>query len=122
MNNNRRKIIVVLVFVCIAVAIQQRWRLALLLDPIDTHQLSADQIVLYGTEWCGYCARARAFLDQAGVPYTDKDIERSPAAAREFEHLGGRGVPLIRVGAQRLHGYDPNALREALRQLADQGA
>lgn len=119
MTATRRKLLLIAVFVSSLVLIQQRWRIALLLDPIDPETLLAP-VVLYSTQWCGYCAKTRQYLELTEVPYTEKDIEASEAARTEFETLGGRGVPLILVGNQRLHGFDPQQLHSALKRLSQE--
>ena len=102
----------VLFFVAVFLLGQNWWRLALLLDPIDPD--SSGEVVLYTTSWCPYCNKAREYLDQAGIPFQDFDIEKSPVAQREYTALQGRGVPVIVVGDTVVHGFDRQALRRAL--------
>ena len=56
-----------------------------------------DEIVLYGTSWCGDCHRARWFFDNYGIDYTDIDIDSDEAAAAKVIALnkGNRTVPTI---------------------------
>lgn len=70
---------------------------------------AAKQVVLYSTSWCGYCKQARAYFQQNGISYTDRDIEKDPAAKRAYEQLQGHGVPLIMIGSQRLEGFNPES-------------
>jgi len=72
------------------------------------------EVVIYTTEWCGYCKKAKAFLDARGVRYREVDVEASPEARQEFARLGGRGVPVILVGEQRMDGYDQGRLETML--------
>jgi hypothetical protein len=44
-------------------------------------------------------------------------VEASDSARREFASLGGRGVPVILVGSQRMDGYNAGRL-EAMLQSA----
>ncbi len=55
------------------------------------------EILFYGTAWCGDCRRARAFLNQNGIPYRFVDIDQDKAAAQLVERLnhGFRSVPTI---------------------------
>lgn len=57
----------------------------------------SDQIVMYGTSWCGDCHRARWFFDNYGIDYTDIDIEADEAAAAKVVAInnGNRSVPTI---------------------------
>jgi len=75
------------------------------------------KVVLYGTEWCGYCAQARDYLNERGVAFTDLDIETSERAKREHAALGGQGVPLILVGDHKLKGYNAQSLKAAVDSL-----
>jgi glutaredoxin-like YruB-family protein len=72
------------------------------------------QVTMYSTQSCGYCARARRYFDQQGVAYQDHDIERSQAARRAYQSLGGRGVPVIVIGDKVIHGFDEGQIRRAL--------
>ncbi|MEM8858538.1 MAG: mycoredoxin [Chloroflexota bacterium] len=56
-----------------------------------------NEIVLYGTSWCGDCHRARWFFDNYGIAYTDIDIEADEAAAAKVIAInkGNRSVPTI---------------------------
>ena len=64
-----------------------------------------EKIKLYTTTWCGYCKRAKAYLALRGIGYEELDAESSEQGKREFAALGGRGVPVILVGRQRMNGY-----------------
>jgi mycoredoxin len=54
-------------------------------------------MIIYGTNWCGDCRRARRFLDYHKIPYEWIDIDTNPDAekfVRETNH-GMRSVPTI---------------------------
>jgi len=63
------------------------------------------RVTLYGTQWCGSCAKARRHFETNGIPYDDYDIDRSADARRRYDQLGGHGVPLILVGDEQLTGF-----------------
>ena len=67
------------------------------------------RVVLYSTSWCGYCKQAAAHFRRQGIPFSERDIEKSASAAREFRRLEGRGVPVILVGDRRMNGFDATA-------------
>lgn len=75
---------------------------------------SQPEVVLYSTEWCGYCKAAREFFDASGIRYIEHDIEKSSTALAEHRKLGGRGVPLVVVGDDVVKGYNEPALRQLL--------
>jgi glutaredoxin len=72
-------------------------------------------VLLYATEWCGYCAATRSFFAAQGIRYTELDIEKSSVGRDGYRQLGGRGVPLIVIGEDVVHGYDESRLRALLK-------
>ncbi len=74
--------------------------------------LSAGQpeVLLYATDWCGYCAAARNFFQARGIRYTEFNIEKNSAAQEGYRKLGGNGVPLIVVGETVVHGFNEQEL------------
>jgi len=44
------------------------------------------------------------------------DIEKMPSKQREFKRLGGKGVPLITVGKQKMSGFSATRLESMLAQ------
>ncbi|MGE8068919.1 glutaredoxin family protein [Pseudomonas sp. NPDC089569] len=73
------------------------------------------RVVLYTTEWCGYCKLTRRFLDQKGIPYREFDIEKDAVARKAYEALGGGGIPFVDVNGTLIRGYDPDAILAALK-------
>ncbi|MEA2646193.1 MAG: hypothetical protein QOE92_1276 [Chloroflexota bacterium] len=86
------------------------------------------EVVIYTTPTCSYCAQAKRWFAEHGVTYTEYDITRDPARAAEVYRLTGQqAVPVIRVGAQVLVGYDPLQLARLIPmdpegQVASNGA
>jgi glutaredoxin len=72
----------------------------------------SNDVVLYGTSWCGYCKKARAWLKKKDVAFTERDVEKEPAAAQELATkaanagLQTTGVPVIDVHGQLVLGFD----------------
>ena len=73
------------------------------------------EIRMYSTEWCGYCKKARDYMARNRIRFTELDIEKSTAAHAEYKRLGGRGVPVILVGAQRMNGYSEERFAQMLK-------
>lgn len=71
-------------------------------------------VVLYATDWCGYCKAAREFFAINGISYVEHDIEKSSEALSQHRKLGGNGVPLIVVGDEVIKGYNEASLRQLL--------
>jgi glutaredoxin len=73
------------------------------------------EVKMYATDWCGYCKQARQYFGRNGVRFTEIDIEKSAAGRAEYERLGGRGVPVILVGAQRMNGFSEQSMSALLK-------
>ncbi len=60
--------------------------------------MASTDVTLYSTTWCGYCRRLKLQLDDAGITYTEIDVDRDAAAARYVEGVNGgnRTVPVVR--------------------------
>jgi glutaredoxin len=71
-------------------------------------------VKMLATSWCGYCAKARAYLNSRGIPFEELDVEKSAQGKQEYRALKGRGVPIILVGNQRMNGYDQGRLEGML--------
>ena len=56
-----------------------------------------DELVMYTTTWCGYCVRLKRFFDEAGIPYSEVNIELDPGAAEFVMSVNGgnRTVPTV---------------------------
>ena len=76
---------------------------------------------MYATSWCPVCTKARKFLKQQGIRYTEKDIEKDPSAAAELQAKARKagvqpgGVPVFDVGGTLVPGFDEPRLRSLLR-------
>lgn len=77
----------------------------------DMHK---DKVVLYATEWCGYCAKTRAFLKQNNIDYMEYNIEKSAEGKAQYQSLNGRGVPLIIIKGKLIRGYNPSLMQSLL--------
>jgi glutaredoxin len=69
---------------------------------------------MYATSWCPYCAKAREYFARSGIVYVEHDIERSASARAEFRRMGGRGVPLIVVGREKMDGFSEQGFEDML--------
>lgn len=68
------------------------------------------KVEVFMTSWCGYCKKLERFLNEKGIPYVAYDIEKDSSAASTFKQLGGRGVPVVRIGSHVVQGYNPDAV------------
>jgi glutaredoxin 3 len=66
------------------------------------------KVELYTTQWCGYCARARALLGKKGLDFTDIDVDTDGAKRAEMVRRSGGGmtVPQIFIDGEHIGGSD----------------
>lgn len=73
---------------------------------------------MYVTNWCPYCARARAVLEAKGIVAREIDIEAVPGALSEMMARSGRAtVPQIFIGDEHVGGSDDLDVLEAAGRL-----
>lgn len=72
------------------------------------------EVVMYATSWCPYCAKARAYFAASGIAYVEHDVQKSASAYAAFKRLGGRGVPLIVVGREKMNGFSEQGFEHLL--------
>ncbi len=82
--------------------------------PGQTPSYSGNNVEIFVTSWCGYCKKMERFLKEKGIPYARYDIEKDEKAARTYRELGGSGVPVVRIGTNIVHGYNPDAVMSYL--------
>ncbi len=84
----------------------------------ELHKLTPSRVVMFGTSWCPYCAKARAILAEKGVRYTEFDLERdSAAAAFQKDVMGLSGFPTLVIGNRVTHGFDEGQILLSLKEL-----
>ena len=74
-------------------------------------------IVVFTTETCPYCTKARELLDNSEHYWCEFDINESREAHRIFKELGGRGVPFAFIGNQKIRGYNQAVYQNALNEI-----
>ena len=66
---------------------------------VPSQAVRRHKVLVFTTPTCAWCTRAKTYLRQRGVPFTEVDVSRDPAAARDLvRRTGQTGVP------QRLFG------------------
>ena len=69
--------------------------------------MRAPKVVMYVSDWCPYCARARSLLADKGVAVEEIDVEAVPGAREEMRARSGRDtVPQIFIGERHVGGSD----------------
>ena len=73
-------------------------------------------VVVYSTNSCPWCVKAKEYLDSLKVAYESVNVsEDRDAAAEIVQKTRQRGVPVIKVGERYIVGFDQSAIDSALR-------
>ena len=74
------------------------------------------KVTIYGTDSCPWCHKAREFMKEHKVKFTDKNVGEDQKAAQEMiKKSGQQGVPVIDVGGEIIVGFDEDRLRSLLK-------
>jgi len=71
----------------------------------EKDKVKKKKVVMYSTENCGYCKKAKAYFNAKGISYSERDINKDESARRQWQKLNGTGVPLILVGKNKMSGF-----------------
>jgi len=66
------------------------------------------EVLMYSTNWCGYCERARALLKRNSVEFHEIKLDEHPEQRETMiERSGGRRtVPQIFIGDRHVGGFE----------------
>ena len=78
--------------------------------PVSRNERFTGTVEMYVTDWCGYCRKAESYMKAKGISYVAYDIEKDSSANRRHKELGGRGVPLIIIGSNRMSGFSAETM------------
>lgn len=73
---------------------------------------SAKRVVMYSTQWCGVCKKAKNYFAKNKIPYTSYDIENNKKAQMDFKAMGATGVPVILIGNKKMLGFSPGRFQK----------
>ncbi len=81
----------------------------------------AEQITVYGADWCGDTRRTLRYLDKSGIAYDYVDIDEDSEGEKKVIAFsrGKRRIPLVEIAtengeAQKLAVPSDDELREAI--------
>lgn len=65
------------------------------------------EVIVYSSDYCPYCMRAKQLLERKGVRFTEINVDGQPQVRAEMARKAGRtSVPQIWIGATHVGGCD----------------
>ena len=71
-------------------------------------------VVMYTSSTWPYCTLAKEYLDEKGVEFTAKNVQKDSDARKELMDMGHMGVPVIVIGEEQIVGFDKTKIDLAL--------
>ncbi len=73
--------------------------------PLVERLSKSDKVVIYTTDWCGVCKKAKKYFKKNNIAYVGYDVEKSRTGKIDYKLLRGKAVPIIIVGNKRMNGF-----------------
>jgi glutaredoxin 3 len=68
--------------------------------------MSESRVIVYSSEYCGFCRAAKSLLERSGIPFEEVDLTYTPEKQMELrEQTGHTTVPIIMLDGQLIGGY-----------------
>jgi len=75
----------------------------------------SEKIVIYTTQWCLYCTKAKEYLTANDIAFTERDIEKGNKENDVlFQSIGYSGIPKIVIGNVIINGFNQPILKKEL--------
>ncbi len=77
--------------------------------------MAEKKAIVYSTQTWPYCKKAKEYLSQKGIAYTEIDVSKNRDAAREMIQKSRQmGVPVIIINGDVVVGFNQAKIDEAL--------
>ncbi|TFG65136.1 MAG: NrdH-redoxin [Spirochaetales bacterium] len=74
-------------------------------------------VSIYTTPSCGYCVRAKNYLQEKHIPFTEYNVAADLRKAEEMMRKSGQmGVPVLDVHGKIIIGFNQQELEKALKR------
>ena len=82
------------------------------------------KVILYLTSLCQECVRVQELLEDLGVDFVVKDINRGPKTYREYKKKAGHGggVPVVDIDGALVFSANPRVIRQRVREMREREA
>ncbi len=73
------------------------------------------KVIVFSTPMCSWCRKAKDYLRQHNVRFTDVDVSKDQSAARDLvRRTGQQGVPVVMINNKPIIGFDKNKINRML--------
>jgi glutaredoxin len=79
--------------------------------------MAGPQVVVFTMTGCQHCAGVKAYLNEKGIAFTERNVLEDDKAMADFRELGYRGTPVTVVGDEAVIGLDRTRLDEVFGSL-----
>ncbi|MFH1520910.1 MAG: glutaredoxin domain-containing protein [Candidatus Micrarchaeota archaeon] len=80
-----------------------------------TNEKSEPEVIVYSTQTCPYCVRAKEYLTAKGIKYKDYDVSIDRQKAKEMVDASGQmGVPVLQINGRIIVGFNVPLINDAL--------
>lgn len=85
------------------------------IDSQAHYQDTTAKVIMYSTQWCPYCKKARALFKKHNIDFIERDIEQdNNTTLALYESLNSPEIPLIIIGDKLYAGFKKDAISEEL--------
>jgi len=75
-------------------------------------------VKVYSTNTCPWCLKAKDFLKEKNIEFTEVDVSKDQEASAEMQQKSGqRGVPVLDINGVIIVGFDKDAVSAALENV-----
>ncbi|MFD0869352.1 Glutaredoxin-like protein nrdH [Chlamydia abortus] len=76
--------------------------------------MSVHKVIVYTSTYCPACTRVKHFLNEQGVDFEERNVDKDEKYAEDLLNAGIRAVPVTVVGAEKIVGFNQSALSKVL--------
>ncbi len=98
-----------ILFICLIFGVYTNW------TTLTGGYSDTNEVVLYSTDWCGYCKKARKFFNSNNIKFQEFDIEKSEDGRKRYDAINGSSIPLILINGNRINGYNKSKILKFLK-------
>ena len=84
--------------------------------------MAGPQVVVFTMTGCQHCAGVKAYLEEKGIAFSERNLLVDDQAMADFRELGYRSTPVTIVGDEAVIGFDRARMDEVFGNLAGEDA